>query len=129
MERDIRATVERTKAKVENLMTYMEGALVTDPVPFFSLRRRCSKAETVWSQYEELFDQLCAITQEEQDVQDCDDFAAFQERYTDVHGRVEDVLDNGQSEEEARLKELKDAEDARLKTLTSKWKVEHYTTT
>ena len=69
--------MERTKANIESLMAYMEGALVAEPVPFYSLRRRWTKAETVWSQYEELFDQLCAITREEQDVQDLDDFAAF----------------------------------------------------
>ena len=119
--------MERTKDKVENLMTYMESALVTEPVPFFSLRRRWSKAETIWSTYEDLFDQLCAVTHEEPDVQDRDDFATFQEHYTNVHGRVQDVLDKEQSEEEARLKELKDAEDARLKTLASKQKVEQYT--
>ena len=106
MERDIRTTMERTKANIESLMAYMEGTLVAEAVPFYSLRRRWTKAETVWSQYVELFDQLCAVTHEEPDVQDRDDFATFQEPYTDVHGRVQDVLDKEQSEEEARLKEL-----------------------
>ena len=36
-ERDIRATMERLKAKVENLMVQMESALGSDPVPTLSL--------------------------------------------------------------------------------------------
>ena len=66
-ERDIRATMERIKAKVENLMVQMESALGSDPVPMLSLRRRFSKAENVWSEYEGLYDQLHAITEEDQD--------------------------------------------------------------
>ena len=119
--------MERTKANIESLMTEMEGALVAEPVPFYSLRRRWTKAETIWSQYVELYDQLCAVTHEDPDEQDRVDFATFQERYTNVHGRVDDVLDNAQSEEEARLKEVKDAEAARLKTLASKQKVDQLT--
>ena len=58
-ERDIRATMERIKAKVENLMVQMESALGSDPVPMLSLRRRFSKVENVWAKYEGLYDQLC----------------------------------------------------------------------
>ena len=119
--------MEHTKANIKSLMTEMEGALVAEPVPFYSLRRRWTKAETIWSQYVELYDQLCAVTHEDPDDQDRVDFAAFQERYTNVHGRVEDVLDKEQSEEDARLKEVKDAEAACLKTLASKRKVDQLT--
>ena len=98
---DIRATMERLKAKVENLMVQMESALGSDPVPMLSLRRRFSKAENVWSEYEGLYDQLRAITEEDQDKQDRYDFTAFQDPYSDVHGRAEDALDNEQSTEEA----------------------------
>ena len=66
-ERDIRATMVRIKAKVENLMVQMESTLGTNPVPMLSLRRRLSKAEDVWSEYEGLYDQLRAITEEDQD--------------------------------------------------------------
>ena len=59
--RDIRATMVRIKAKVENLMGQLETLLGTDPVPMLSLQRRLSKAEDVWSEYEGLYDQLCAI--------------------------------------------------------------------
>ena len=69
--------MERTKAKVESLMMYMEGALVAEPIPFLSLDTRWTKAETVWSQYVELFDQLCAVTHEEPDAQVRDDFATL----------------------------------------------------
>ena len=103
------------KAKVENLMAQIESALGTDPVPMLSLRRRFSKAENVWSKYEGLYDQLCAITEEDQAEQDRDDFTAFQDRYSDVHGRAEDALDNERSTEEAPLK-----------ALASKQKVQEY---
>ena len=93
-ERDIRATMERIKAKVENLMVQMESALGSDPVPMLSLPRRFSKAENVWAEYEGLYDQLRAITEEDQDEQDCNDFTAFQDHYSDVHGSAEDALDN-----------------------------------
>ena len=65
-ERDIRATMERIKAKVENLMAQMETALGSDPVPTLSLRRRTRNSENVWSEYEGLYDQLRAITKEDQ---------------------------------------------------------------
>ena len=124
MERDYRATMERTKANIESLMAYMEGAFLAEPVPFYSLRRRWTKAETIWSQYVELFDQLCSVTHEDPNEQDPVNFAAFQERYNNAHGRVEDVLDKEQSEEEARLQETRDAEATRLKALASKRKVD-----
>ena len=68
----------------------------------------------------ELYDLLCSVTHEDPVEQDCVDFNDFQERYTDVHEHVSDILDTQRSEEEARLKEAKDAEAARLKTIASK---------
>ena len=81
MERDYRATMERTKANIESLMTEMEGALVAEQVPFYSLQRRWTKAETIWSQYVELYDQLCSVTHENPNEQDPIDFANFQRCY------------------------------------------------
>ena len=65
-ERDIRATLERTKGKVENLMVHMETALGSDPISMLSLRRRFSKVEDVWAEYESLYDQLRSIIEEDQ---------------------------------------------------------------
>ena len=45
-----------------------------------------------------------------------------------MHACAEDALDNEQNAEDVCLKELKDAEDVRLKALTSKRKVQQYTT-
>ena len=61
-ERDIRATLERTKGKVENLMAHMENVLGSDPISMLSLQRRFSKVEDVWAEYESLYDQLHSIT-------------------------------------------------------------------
>ena len=63
---DIRATLEQTKGKVENLMAHMENALGSDPISMLSLQKRFSKVEDVWAEYESLYDQLCAITEEDQ---------------------------------------------------------------
>ena len=119
--------MERTKANIESLMTEMEGALVAEQVLSYSLRRRWTKAETIWSQYVELYDQLCSVTHEDPNEQDPVNFADFQRRYINVHGRVEDVLDKEQSEEEARLQETRDAEATHLKALASKRKVDQLT--
>ena len=62
MERNNRATMRRVKANIESLMTFMENALVAKPIPLSPLRRRWTKAETNWSQYLELFDQLYPVT-------------------------------------------------------------------
>ena len=120
MERDYRATMECTKANIEGLMTEMEAALVAEPVPFYTLRRRWSKAESIWSQYVELYDLLCSVTHEDPDEQDRVNFAKFQECYTDVHECVSDALDTQRDEEEACAKEAKEAEAALRKTLASK---------
>ena len=106
----------RIKAKVENLMTQLETSLGIDPVPLFSLRRKFSKAEDLWADYEGLYDQLCAIQGEDLEEQDSDDFAAFHERYSGVSGCVEDALEQEQSTEEARVK-----------ALASRRKVQQYT--
>ena len=87
-EHDIWATMECIKAKVENLMAQMETALGSDPVPMLSLRRRTRNSENVWSEYEGLYDRLRVITEEDQDEEDHDEFTAFQDRYSDVHGRA-----------------------------------------
>ena len=119
--------MECTKANIESLMTEMEGALVSEQVLFYSLRRRWTKADTIWSQYVELYDQLCSVTHEDPNEQDPVNFTDFQRHYINVHGRVEDVLDKEQSEEEARLKETRDTKAVRLKTLASKRKVDQLT--
>ena len=50
-ERDIRATLEHLKGKVENLMVQRESALGSDPVPTLSLLRRFRNSEKVWFEY------------------------------------------------------------------------------
>ena len=122
-ERDIRATMPRIKAKLENLMAQMETALGSDPVPTLSLRRRTRNSENVWSEYEGLYDWLRAITEEDQDEEDRDEFTAFQDRYSDVHGRAEDALDSEQSTEEDRLKAL--ASQQKVQQYQAGWKAIH----
>ena len=96
---EARATLERLKGKVENLIVQMESALGSDPVPTLSLRRRIKNSEKVWSEFEGQYDQLRAITEEDQAEQDCENFTAFQGRFSDVHARAEDALDNEQNTE------------------------------
>ena len=86
MERDYRIPMEHTKANIESLMTEMEGALVAEHILFYSLQRKWTKAETIWSQYVELYDQLCSVTCEDPNEQDPIDFAEFQRCYINVHG-------------------------------------------
>ena len=59
-----------TKAIIEGLMQEMETGLVAEQVSFYMLRRRWSKAESVWSQYVELYDLLCSATQGDPEEQD-----------------------------------------------------------
>ena len=106
MEPDYRNAMERNKANIEGLMQEMEAGLVAEALPFYRLRRRWSKAETIWKWYVELYDLLCSVTHEDPDEQDRVDFNNFQECYTNLHERVGDVLDDQNSEEEARLKAL-----------------------
>ena len=113
-ERNAWATLERLKGKVDALIVQMESALASDPAPMSALRRRIQNAQKVWSEFEGQYDQLCAIAGENQVEQDRDEYTAFQSRYLEVHDRAEDALDNEQNAEEARLKELKDAEEACL---------------
>ena len=117
----------RIKAKVENMMGQLETSLDTDPVPMFSLRRRLSKAEDLWSEYEGLYDQLCAIQGEDLDEQDSKDFTAFHERYSDVSGHAEDALTrNGTQKKLASKQSLPNGKcnsiklDGRQFTFTSK---------
>ena len=86
MERDYRIPMDCHKANIEGLMQEMEGALVAEQILFYSLRRKWTKAETIWSQYVELYDQLCSVTHENPNEQDPIDFADFQRRYINVHG-------------------------------------------
>ena len=88
MEHDYRNAMERNKANIEGLMQEMEAGLVAEAVSFYRLRRRWSKAETVWKRYVELYDLLCSVTHEDPDEQDQVDFNNFQERYTNLHERV-----------------------------------------
>ena len=67
------AKVERLKGKVENLMVQMQSTLLSDPVPTLSLRRKIKNSEKVWSEFEEQYDQLRSITEENQAEQDRDD--------------------------------------------------------
>ena len=113
----------RIKAKVENMMGQLETSLDTDPVPMFSLRRRLSKAEDLWSEYEGLYDQLCAIHGEDLDEQDSDDFTAFHDHDSNVSGRAEDALDQEWSTEEARVKAL--ASKQKVQQYNAKWKGVH----
>ena len=123
-ERDALAKVERLKGKVENIMVQMQSALLSDPVPTLSLRRKIKNSEKVWSEFEEQYDQLRSITEENQAEQDRDDYTAFQGRYFEVHGRAEDALDNEQSTEEARLKAL--ASKQKVQQYTAGWKAVHH---
>ena len=54
----------------------------------------------------EQFDLLWSVTHEDPDEQDRVDFNNFQERYTNLHECVGDILDDQNSEEEAHLKAL-----------------------
>ena len=80
-ERDIRATLECLKGKMENLIVQMESKLGSDPVPLSALRRRIKNSEKVWSEFEEQYHQLHSITEENQAEQDPDDYTAFKGRY------------------------------------------------
>ena len=62
-------------------------------------------------------------TEEDQDEQDRDDFTAFQDRYSDVHGHAVDALDNERSTEEARLKAL--ASKQKVQQYQAGWKAVH----
>ena len=88
MECNYRNAMERHKANIEGLMQEMEAGLVAESIPFYTLRRRWSKAESIWKQYVELFDLLCSVTHEDPDEQDRVDFNNFQECYTNLHERV-----------------------------------------
>ena len=75
-ERNARDTLERLKDKVEALIMQMESALASDPAPMSALQRRIKNAQKVWSEFEGQYDQLHAITKENQAEQDHDDFTA-----------------------------------------------------
>ena len=120
---DALAKVERLKGKVENIMVQMQSALLSDPVPMLSLRRKIKNSEKVWSKFEEQYDQLRSITEENQAEQDRDDYTAFQGCYFEVHGRAEDALDNERSTEESPLKAL--ASKQKVQQYTAGWKSVH----
>ena len=104
-------------------MAHMENALGSDPISMLSLRRRFSKVEDIWAEYKSLYDQLCAITEEDQAERDRDDFNAFQDRYSNVHGRADDAIKNDRSTEEARLKAL--ASKQKVQQYQAGWKAVH----
>ena len=88
MERDYQNAMERHKANIEGLMQDMEAGLVAESIPFYMLRRRWSKAKSIWKQYVEQFDLLWSVTHKDPDEQDRVDFNNFQECYTNLHERV-----------------------------------------
>ena len=90
---ELRAAMERLKGKLENLMEVMETALLADPFPKLSLRRKLGRAETIWNEIEGLYDHLCTMTEEERAELDRVAFIDFQGHYTDLYGRVEDTLE------------------------------------
>ena len=104
------AAMERLKGKLRNLMEVMETALLADPFPKLSLRRKLGKAETIWNEVENLYDHLCTMTDKDQAEIDRVAFVDFQTRYIDLFGRVEDALEEHRIEEETR-------EQARLKVI------------
>ena len=124
-ERNARNISERLKDKVEALIGQIENTLATIPISTSALQKRIKSAEEAWTEFEGQYDQLCAIVGEKrvQDQvwaeEDRARHAAFQRRYFEVRARAEDALDNERNTEEARLKELKNAEDVRLKALAS----------
>ena len=79
--------------------------------------------EDVWAEYESLYDQLRSITEDDQAERDRDDFNAFQDRYSDVHGRADDAIKNDRSTEEARLKAL--ASKQKVQQYQAGWKAVH----
>ena len=61
--RNARVTLERLKAKVDNLIGQME-TLTTNPTSTTALQRRISSAEKAWTAFEEQYDRLRAIAGE-----------------------------------------------------------------
>ena len=120
-ERNARVTLERLKAKVENLIGQME-TLATNPTSTSALQRRISSAEKAWTTFEDQYDRLRAIAGERrpqdqvQTEEDRTNHATVQQRYLEVLARAEDALDNDQ-----------DTGDVRPKVLTSEQKVQQYT--
>ena len=105
-------------------MEAMQTALLTEPVPMLSLRRKLGKVEGIWSEIEGLYDHLYTLTEENQREQDRVAFTAFKNRYTEIHGRVEEVLEEQRSEEEAR--DQVRASRQREQQLQASWKVIHH---
>ena len=107
---ELRAAMDHHKGKLRNLMEVMETALLANPFPKFSLRRKLGNAKTTWNEVENLYVHLCTMTDEDQAEIDRVAFEDFQTRYIDLFGRVEDALEEHQIEEETR-------EQARLKVI------------
>ena len=82
-------------------MESMQTALLTEPVPTLSLRRKHTQTESIWLEIKGLYDHLHTMTDEDQAKPDRVTFTAFQDRYTELHGRVEDILEKERSGEEA----------------------------
>merc|ERR1711867_219337 len=95
----------------------MENTVVINTTSTSVLQRRIKNTEKAWTEFEGQYDQLRAITGENQAEQHRTYHVALQRRYLEVHARAEDALDDDQ-----------DAEDVRTKTLTSEQKVQQYTT-
>ena len=77
---ELRAAMECLKGKLENLMEVMETALLADPFPKLSLRRKLRKAETIWNEIKGLYDHLCTMTEEDWAELDCVAFIDLQGR-------------------------------------------------
>ena len=87
-ERNARDSVERLKDKVEALIMQIENTLTTNPTSASTLQRRIESTEKAWAEFEGQYDQLRAITEENQAEQDHDDYTAFQGHYFEVHARL-----------------------------------------
>ena len=135
-ERNARDTLECIMDKVEALIMQMENTLATNPTSTSALQKRIKSTEKAWTEFEDQYDQLCAIAEERwvQDQvraeQDHAQHATFQHHYFEVRARAEEALVKDQNAEDVRLKELKNAEDIHLKALkvqqyTARWKGVH----
>ena len=97
---ELRAAMDRHKGKLRNLMEVMENALVADPFPKYSLRRKLGNAETSWNKVENNYVHICTMTDKDQAEIDRVAFEEFQTRYLDVNGRAEDALQEHRIKEE-----------------------------
>ena len=63
---ELRAAMDCHKGKLRNLMEVMETALLADPFPKFSLRRKLGNAETSWNEVKNYYVHIRTMTDEDQ---------------------------------------------------------------